>query len=164
MTNFTDTQRNVHLAEHHILGLNKLHDHKGLHGARLGKMSDSNATDLKRNMTITRLAQLCVTRFFIRKMSPFSECEDLSYREEAGPAWKACSRDTMCGTIGECFLVATEQVKHGLRSDLKCSVIAVVHLNADLWTRKVSHQKFLGVCVSLVTEFFFFTKESFQIK
>jgi hypothetical protein len=74
VTNFTDTQRNVHLAEHHILGLKKLHGHKALHGARLGKMADSNAAALKRNMPIARLAQLRVARFFIRKMRPFSEC------------------------------------------------------------------------------------------
>jgi hypothetical protein len=78
VTNFTDTQRNVHLAEHHILGLKKLHGHKALHGARLGKMADSNAAALKRNMPIARLAQLRVARFFIRKMRPFSECEDPS--------------------------------------------------------------------------------------
>jgi hypothetical protein len=28
VTNFTDTQRNMHLAEHHILGLKKFHGHK----------------------------------------------------------------------------------------------------------------------------------------
>ena len=125
------------------MGLKKFHGHKALHGARLGKMTDSNAATLKRNMPIARLAQLRVARFFIRKIRPFSECEDPSYRDQAGPAWEACSRDTMCGTIGECFLVAAEQVKHALRSVLKRAVLPVVHLNADLWTSKVSHQKFL---------------------
>ena len=43
----------------------------------------------------------------------------------------------MCVTIGKYFsVVATDQIK------LVNTVLAVVHLNADLWTRKVSHQKF----------------------
>ncbi len=51
----------------------------------------------------------------------------------------------MCGTIGECFLVADQQVKLVINSASKRAVLAFVHLNADLWTSKVSHQKFLGV-------------------
>jgi hypothetical protein len=77
VTNFTDTQRNVHLAEHHILGLKKLHGHKALHGARLGKMADSNTAALKRNMPIARLAQLRVGR------SSKSARHQLSQKKEA---------------------------------------------------------------------------------
>jgi hypothetical protein len=51
----------------------------------------------------------------------------------------------MCGTIGECFLVVTQQVKLVINSAAKRAVLAFLHLNADLWTNKVSHQKFLGV-------------------
>jgi hypothetical protein len=53
----------------------------------------------------------------------------------------------MRGTIGECFLclVAAEQVKLVINSVEKRTVLAFVHLNADLWTSKVSNQKFLVV-------------------
>jgi hypothetical protein len=96
-------------------------------------------------MSIARLAHLRVARFFIKTMRPFSHCEDASYREQASPDWVACARDTMRGTIGECFLVAAQQVKLAINSAAKRAVLAFVHLNADLWTSKVSHQKFLGV-------------------
>jgi hypothetical protein len=49
------------------------------------------------------------------------------------------------GTIGECFLVAVKEVKLVINSAAKRAVLAFVHLNADLWTRKGSHQKFLVV-------------------
>ncbi len=96
-------------------------------------------------MSITRLAHLRVTRYFIKTMRPFSHCEDASYREQVSPDWVACARGTMCGTIGECFLVAAQQSKLVINSTAKRAVLAFVHLNADLWTSKVSHQKFLGV-------------------
>jgi hypothetical protein len=51
----------------------------------------------------------------------------------------------MRGTIGECFLVAASEIKLAIQSTLKRSILAAFHLNADLWTSKVSHQKFLGV-------------------
>ena len=66
-----------------------------------------------------RLTQLRVVRFFIRKMSPFSECEDGRYREQDVTDWVACYRDTMRGTIGEFFQVVTEEVKLDLRPVLK---------------------------------------------
>jgi hypothetical protein len=50
-------------------------------------------------------------------------------------------------TIDECFLVAPQQVKLVINSAAKRAVLAFLHLNADLWTSKVSHQKFLGVRV-----------------
>jgi hypothetical protein len=142
-----DTQRNFHLTDHHTLGVKTLHGHKDLHTTRQVTLAERNTAALNRNMTMARLAQLRVALYFIRKMCPFSHCEDASYREEAVSDWVACFRDTMCGTIGECLLVVNEQVKFALRFDLKRSVLALVHLNADLWTSKFSHQKFLGVLI-----------------
>ncbi len=125
--------------------MNKLHGKQSLHSARLGKIADRDATTHKNDMSISRLAHLRVARFFIKKMRPFSECEDPTFREQDAREWEACGRDTMCATIGECFLVPAEQVKLVMRSVLKRAVLGVVHLNADLWTSKVSYQKFLGV-------------------
>jgi len=68
VTSSTDTQRNVHLAEHHILGVSPLHGKQTLHKARQSKMADSKAVVLKRHMSIARLSQLRVSRLFIRKM------------------------------------------------------------------------------------------------
>jgi hypothetical protein len=42
-------------------------------------------------------------------------------------------------------LVTVEHVELVLHSVLKLSVLTLVHLNTDLWTSKVSHQKFLDV-------------------
>ena len=63
--------------------------------ARLKKMAESDSADLKKNMSLPRLAQLRVARFFIRKMCPSSECEDASYLEQAAREWEACGRDTI---------------------------------------------------------------------
>ena len=81
VTNSNDTQRNLHLTDHHSLGV-----------------------------TMARLAHLRVARYFIRKMCPFSQCEDASYHEQAPSDWVACCRDTIRDTIVECFLVVPEQM------------------------------------------------------
>ena len=125
VTSSNDTQRNNHLTEHHTLGVKPLHSHETRHTARQGTLAEKNATASSRNMTRARLAQLRAARFFIKKMRPFSQCEDVSYREQAAPDWVACCRDTMRGTIGECFLVATEQVKLALRSVLNHGVLTL---------------------------------------
>ena len=145
VTSANDTQRNIHLTDHHTLGVKAGHSHQALYSARLGTLADENATPVRRHMSITRLTQLRVARYFIKTMSPFSHCEDTSYREEASPDWVACVRDTMRGTIGECFLVVTQQVKLAINSDTKRAVLVFLHLNTDLWTIKVSHHKFLVV-------------------
>jgi hypothetical protein len=55
VTNFNDTQRNVHLDQHHMLGVTPLHDREALHTARLGKMTVVNVPSVKKNMCVTRL-------------------------------------------------------------------------------------------------------------
>jgi hypothetical protein len=145
VTSANDTQRNIHLTDHHTLGVKTGHSHQALHRARLGTLVEKNATAARRHMSIARLAQLRVARYFIKTMRPFSHCEDASYREQASPDWVSCARDTMRGTIGECFLVAAQQVKLAINSAARRAVLAFLHLNADLWTSKVNHQKFLGV-------------------
>jgi hypothetical protein len=145
VTSVNDTQRNIHLTDHHSLGVKSGHNHQVLHNARLGTLVEKNATTSRRHMSISGLAHLRVARYFIKNMCPFSHCEDVSYREQASPDWVACARDTMRGTIGECFLVVAQQVKLTINSAAKRAVLAFLHLNADLLTSKVSHQKFLGV-------------------
>jgi hypothetical protein len=113
--------------------------HASVHTSRLGKLQQANAVAAAKNMPVARLAQLRVARFFIRNMMPFSVCEDQAYREQASTDWKACSRDTMSGTIGECFLVAASEITLVILSTLKRCILAAFHLNADLWTSKVSH-------------------------
>jgi hypothetical protein len=115
VTNTCDTQRNIHLAEHHSLGVKAGHGHTALRTTRHVTLAQRNADADSRN------------------------------REQPASDWVACCRDTMRGTIDECFLVPAEQVKVALRPVLKRSVFTLVHLNADLWTSKVSHQKFLVV-------------------
>jgi hypothetical protein len=119
VTSANDTQRNIHLTDQHTLRVKSVHSHQALHSARLGTLTEKNATADRRYMSIAHLAHLCVSRYFIKTMRPFSHCEDASYREQASTDWVACARDTMCGTIGECFLVTTQQVKFAINSDAK---------------------------------------------
>jgi hypothetical protein len=145
VTSANDTQRNIHLTDHHTLGVKVGHSHQSLHSARLVTLAEKNATADRKHMSIAGLAHLRVARYFIKNMRPFSHCEDASYREQGSPDWAACVRDTMRGTIGECFLVVAQQVNLVINSAAKRVVLAFLHLNADLWTSKVSHHKFLGV-------------------
>jgi hypothetical protein len=90
VTNSNDTQRNMHLTDHHSLGVKTLHGHKVLHTARQGTLTERNDSVLNRNMTMTRLAHLRMARYFTRKMCPFSQSEDASYREQVASDWVAC--------------------------------------------------------------------------
>ena len=95
VTNYNDTQRNVHLAQHHILGVRPLYIRDALHSVRVGKMEEANAAADVKKMPVYRLVQLRVARFFIKKMMPFTVCEDRTYPEQESLDWKTCSRDTM---------------------------------------------------------------------
>ena len=79
VTNFSDTQSNEYLTNHHMLGVKTLHGKAALLGARLGKIADSDAAALRNNMSLPRLAQLRVARF-LKKMCPFSDCENPTFR------------------------------------------------------------------------------------
>ncbi len=93
------------------------------------------------------LTQFRVARFFIKTMRPFSQCEDANYPEQAATDWVACYRDTMRGTIGECFLVTAEEVKLALRPVLKRSVITLV-ISMLISGQEKSATKSFWVCVS----------------
>ena len=58
VTNFSDTQRNEFLTNHHMVGVKTLQGKGFLHHTRLGKITDSDAKTLKNNMSIPRLTQL----------------------------------------------------------------------------------------------------------
>jgi hypothetical protein len=94
VTNSNDTKRNFHLTDNHTLGMKTLRGHKTLQTARQDTLTQRNVSALSRNMTMTHLAQLRVARYFIRKMCPFSQCEDTSYREQTVSDWVSCCRDT----------------------------------------------------------------------
>jgi hypothetical protein len=73
--------------DHHTLGVKAGHGHQALHSARLGTLSEKNATAGRRRMSIAGLAHLRVSRYFIKNMRPFSHCEDASYHEQASTDW-----------------------------------------------------------------------------
>jgi hypothetical protein len=62
VTSANDTQRNIHLTDHHTLGVKSVHSHHALHSARLGTLAEKNATAARRHMSIARLAHLRVAR------------------------------------------------------------------------------------------------------
>ena len=81
-------------------------------------MDEVNEAVVKKNMITHRLAQFRVARFFIKKMVTFPVFEDREYHEQTSLEWKACSRDTIRGTIGECFLVTAADINHTIRTVL----------------------------------------------
>ncbi len=66
VTSANDTQRNIHLTDHHTLGVKSVYRHQTLHSTRLGTLVEKNATATRRHMSITRLVHLRVARFFIK--------------------------------------------------------------------------------------------------
>jgi hypothetical protein len=52
VTSANDTQRNIHLTDHHTLGVKAGHNHQDLHSARLGTLAEKNATAARRHMSI----------------------------------------------------------------------------------------------------------------
>ena len=79
--NDNDTQRNVHLSHHHLVGVTPMHSSAAIHHARRATMHEANEVVVKKNMIVHRLVQLRITRFFIKKMVSFSVYEDRAYHE-----------------------------------------------------------------------------------
>jgi hypothetical protein len=69
-----------------MLGVTPLHGRETINNTRLEKMEQGNAVTVMKNMPVARLAQLCVTRFFIKKVMGFSVCEDPVYAQRLGNA------------------------------------------------------------------------------
>ncbi len=61
VTSANDTQRNIHLTDHHTLGVKLVHSHQTLYRARLGTLVEKNATAVRRHMSIARLPHLSPT-------------------------------------------------------------------------------------------------------
>ena len=55
-------KRNIHLIEHHKLGVKEGHGHNALRGARQGTLAHRNREATSRNMTMAPLTQLRVSR------------------------------------------------------------------------------------------------------
>ena len=62
--------------------------------------------------------------------------------------WIPCKTESIRSTVGEIFLVTESNVWQGIKSVIDVSLLPpFFHLNADLWTSKVTGEKFLGVRV-----------------
>ena len=61
--------------------------------------------------------------------------------------WIPCAAETIRSTIGEIFLVAASNVKEAFKSAIDIALLPPFNINADLWTCKVTGEKFLGLLV-----------------
>ena len=61
--------------------------------------------------------------------------------------WIPCSTETILSTIGEIFLVSASNVKEAIKSAIDIALLPPFNINADLWTTKVTGEKFLGLRV-----------------
>ncbi len=64
--------------------------------------------------------------------------------------WIPCKAETIRSTIGEIFLVAASNVKEAFKSAIDIVILPPFNINADLWTSKVTGEKFLGLRVSVI--------------
>jgi len=73
--------------------------------------------------------------------------EKSSFRDLMHKDWIPCKAESIRSTIGEIFLVAASNVKQATKSAIGIALLPPFNINADLWTSKVTGEKFLGVRV-----------------
>jgi hypothetical protein len=73
--------------------------------------------------------------------------EKPTFRGLMNKDWIPCKDESISSTVGEIFLVTASNVCQDIKSAIDMSLLPPFHLNADLWTSKVTGEKFLGVRV-----------------
>jgi hypothetical protein len=101
----------------------------------------------KNGMAPNRLHQLQAALFVIQTCQSFAVVEKQAFRNLMHQDWIPCKAESIRSTVGEIFLVAASNVKKAIKSAIDVALLPPFHINADLWTSKVTGEKFLGVRV-----------------
>ena len=124
------TPRDEHLKNAHKLEQSVGHGRKAALTGHQSQLQKQEAQATRHGMKPNRFHQLKAALFVIQTCQPFSVVETPTFRD-----------------IGEIFLVAASTVRQGIKSVIDMSLLPPFHLNADLWTSKVTGEKFLDVRV-----------------
>ena len=138
---------NDHLTNAHNLEKKMGHGKRSALTAHQQQLQKQEAQASKHGMAPSRLQQLKVALFLIQTCQPFAVVEKSSFRDLMSKDWIPCAAETIRSTIGEIFLVAASNVKEAFKSAIDIALLPPFNINADLWTSKVTGEKFLGLRV-----------------
>jgi hypothetical protein len=85
--------------------------------------------------------------FLIQTCQAFVVVEKSSYRDLMHKDWIPCKTESIRSTFGDIFLVTVSNVKKSIKSAIDMALLPPFHINVDLWTSKVTGEKYLGVRV-----------------
>lgn len=141
------TPRDEHLKNAHNLEQRVGHGRKAALSGHQSQLQKQEAQATRLGMKPNRFHQLKAALFVIQTCQPFSVVETPTFRDIMHKDWIPCKAESIRSTVGEIFLVAASTVRQGIKSAIDMSLLPPFHLNADLWTSKVTGEKFLGVRV-----------------
>jgi hypothetical protein len=140
---------NDHLTNAHNLEKKTGHGKKAALSAHQVKLQKQEAQATQHGISPSRFQQLKVALFLMQTCQPFAVVahEKSSFRDLMHKDWIPCTAESIRSTVGEIFLVAASNVKQAIKSAIDMALLPPIHLNADLWTSKVTGEKFLGLRV-----------------
>jgi hypothetical protein len=138
---------NDHFTNAHKLEKKMGHDKRASLSAHQVQLQKQEAQTIQHGMAPSRFQQLKVALFLIQTCQAFCVVEKLSFRDLMHKDWIPCKTESIRSTIGEIFLVSASNVKKAIKSAIDVALLPPFHINADLWTTKVTGEKFLGVRV-----------------
>ena len=141
------TPRDEHLKNAHHLEKKMEHGKKAAQSKHQVQLQKQAAQASKNGMAPNRFHQLQAALFVIQTCQPFAVVEKQAFRNLMHQDWIPCKAESIRSTVGEIFLVAASNVKQAIKSAIDMALLPPIHLNADLWTSKVTGEKFLGVRV-----------------
>ena len=98
-------------------------------------------------MTPNRFHLLKAALFVIQTCQAFSVVEKPTFRDIMHKDWIPCTTESIHNIVRDILLVTVSNVQKTIKSAIDMELLPPVHLNADLWTSKVTGEKFLDVRV-----------------
>ena len=147
ITDNNTSPMNDHLTNAHKLEKKMGHGRKAALSAHQTRLQKQETQATQHGMAPSRFLQLKVALFLIQTCQPFAVVDKSSFRDLMHKDWIPCAPETIRSTIGEIFLVSASNVKQAIKSAIDIALLPPFNINADLWTSKVTGEKFLGVRV-----------------
>ena len=96
-------------------------------------------------MSETRFQTICTTLYIIRRLLPFAHVECPEFRDTVHPVWKVITTETQRNLVAEMYLCMVADVKKAIAAVIASVLLSAFWINADLWTSKVTKEKFYGI-------------------
>lgn len=94
---------------------------------------------------------LAVVYYLIDCLLPHTTVGKASFRAVSHPDWTPCGARKARAGIGEMFLWSVGKIRQKVKAiKASCPALPMFHINLDLWTSKISNDKFMGVRIFAV--------------